>query len=223
MTKVFGKSPAVDIDALLQDTYLLVVELQQKAAPKDGEELWKHCVAQVEQCRNNLINAGVSQRAVNQICYAQCALLDETVLRNTSEQDHAVWAAKPLQAHFFSRHQAGEQLYEDMRESLAEPAPDLRVLTCYHRVLMLGFLGRYRTETAPEREQLLAALNEHVEPFAAAGATPVLVIARGGSWRRWLNRPWLHLATAAVLLLGLWLVLHRVLGDTVTSLLSGQV
>lgn len=223
MSKVFGKSPTVDIDALLQDSYLLVVELQQKAAPKDGEELWKHSVAQVEQCRNSLIDAGVSQRAVNQICYAQCALLDETVLRNASEQAHAVWAAKPLQAHFFSRHQAGEQLYEDMREALAEPAPDLRVLTCYHRVLMLGFLGRYRTETAPEREQLLAALNEHVEPFAAAGATPVLVSARGGSWHHWLSRPWLHLTAAAVLLVGLWLVLHRVLGDTVTSLLSGQV
>ncbi|WP_152227528.1 type VI secretion system protein TssL, short form [Pseudomonas sp. SCB32] len=223
MSKVFGKSPVVDIDALLQNSYLLVVELQQKAVPKDGEELWKHCVVQVEQCRNSLIDAGVSQRAVNQICYTQCALLDETVLRNASEQAHAVWAAKPLQAHFFSRHQAGEQLYEDMREALAEPAPDLRVLTCYHRVLMLGFLGRYRSASAPEREQLLAALNEHVEPFAAAGAMPVLVSAPGGSWRRWLSRPWLHLATAAVLLVGLWWVLHRVLGDTVTSLLSGQV
>jgi len=223
MTKASGKSPIVDIDALLQDSYLLVVELQQKAAPKDGEELWKHCVAQVEQCRNSLIDAGVSQRAVNQIGYAQCALLDETVLRHASTQAHAVWAAKPLQAHFFNRHQAGEQLYEDMREALAEPAPDLRVLTCYQRVLMLGFLGRYRTENAAEREQLLAALGEQVEPFTTAGATPLLVSVRGGSWRRWLSLPWLHLTAAAVLLLGLWLVLHRVLGDTVTSLLPGQV
>ncbi|MNN28767.1 hypothetical protein D3C81_1423470 [compost metagenome] len=169
------------------------------------------------------MEAGVSQRSINQICYAQCALLDETVLRNASEQAHAVWAAKPLQAHFFSRHQAGEQLYEDMREALAEPAPDLRVLTCYHRVLMLGFLGRYRTETAPEREQLLTALGEHVEPFVTAGSTPVLVRARGGNWRRWVSLPWLHLMAAVVLLMGIWLVLHRVLGDTVTSLLRGQV
>ena len=223
MTKAFGTSTAVDIDALLTDSYLLVVELQQKAAPKEGEVLWKHCVAQVEQCRNSLIEAGVSQRAVDRICYAQCALLDESVLRNVTSQAHVVWAAKPLQAHFFSRHQAGEQLYEDMREALDEPAPDLRVFTGYHRVLMLGFLGRYRSEDAPERQQLLAALGEHVEPFATAGATPVLVSARGGSWRRWLSQPWLHLMAAAVLLAGLWLVLHRVLGDTVASLLSGQV
>lgn len=222
MSRVFGQTPAADIDALLQDSYLLVVELQQKAAPKDGEELWKHCVAQVEQCRNHLMDTGVSQRAVNQIGYAQCALLDETVLRNASAQAHSVWAAKPLQAHFFNRHQAGEQLYEDMREALAEPAPDLRVLTCYQRVLMLGFLGRHRSETAPEREQLLALLNQHVEPFAPANL-PVLVSSYRGSWRRWLSMPWLHLTVASVLLIGLWLVLHRVLGNTVSSLLAGQI
>ncbi|MCY1558266.1 hypothetical protein D9M68_951850 [compost metagenome] len=88
---------------------------------------------------------------------------------------------------------------------------------------MLGFLGRHRTETAPERQQLLTALGEHVEAFAAAGATPILVSVRGDSWRRWLSLPWLHLSAAVVLLIGLWMVLHRVLGDTVTSLLSGQV
>lgn len=223
MTRAYGNPAAVDIDALLQDSYLLVVELQQKASAKDGAELWKHCVAQVEQTRDSLADAGVSPRAIDQICYAQCALLDETVMRNATEQSHAVWASKPLQAHFFSRHQAGEQLYEDMRAVLAEPTPDLRVLTCYQRVLMLGFLGRYRDEQAPEREQLLGALSEHVEPFAATGKTPVLVDAGGGNWRRWLGMPWLHLAVAAILLAGVWLVLHRMLVDAVATLLPGQV
>ncbi|WP_152223632.1 type VI secretion system protein TssL, short form [Pseudomonas sp. SCB32] len=223
MTKTFGKFPAVDIDALLQDSYLLVVELQQKASPKDGTELWKHCAAQVEHCRNSLIDAGMSQRTINQICYAQCALLDETVMRNAPEQARSVWASKPLQAHFFSRHQAGEQLYEDMHEVLVEPAPDERVLTCYQRVLMLGFLGRYRDETAPEREQLLAALSERVKPFAAVGKAPLLIHVGGGGWRHWLGLPWLHLAGAAVLLIGTWLLLHRMLVDTVASLLPGQV
>lgn len=223
MSGTYGKSQAVDIDALLQDSYLLVVELQQKASPKDGAELWKHCAAQVEHCRNSLIDAGMSQRTINQICYAQCALLDETVMRNAPEQARSVWASKPLQAHFFSRHQAGEQLYEDMREALAEPAPDPRVLTCYQRVLMMGFLGRYRDESEPEREHLLTALSEHVEPFAAVGKAPLLVRAGGGGWRRWLGMPWLHLAAAVVLLAGVWLLLHRMLVDTVATLLPGQV
>lgn len=223
MSRVVGGAPAVDIDALLQDSYLLVVELQQQASTKDGTELWKHCAAQVEHTRKSLIDASVSQHAIDQICYAQCALLDETVLRNATAPSHAVWASKPLQAHFFSRHQAGEQLYEDMREALAEPVPDPRVMTCYHRVLMLGFLGRYREEGAPERERLITALSEHVKPLSAAGKAPVFVQAGTGSWRRWLSMPWLHLAAAAVLLVGLWLLLQRMLGDTVATLLSGQV
>ncbi|MBV7584606.1 type VI secretion system protein TssL, short form [Pseudomonas sp. PDM33] len=223
MTKMLGKSSGVDIDALLQDSYLLVVELQQGAAAKNGEALWKHCAAQVESCRNSLIEAGMSQRAINQICYAQCALLDEMVLRKASEETRAVWSAKPLQAHFFNRHQAGEQLYEDMREALAEPAPDLRVLTCYQRVLMLGFLGRYGQQDHPERERLLNALNEQVKPFGAAGKVPLLIRASGGGWRRWLGEPWLHLTAAVVLLVGLWLVLQRLLVDTVAALLPGQV
>jgi len=187
MNKAFGKTPSIDIDAVLQDTYLLVVELQQHASPEDGEELWAHCAEQVAYCRNQLADAGVSQRAINQISYAQCALLDEAVMRNASPQSpsRAVWTAKPLQAHFFSRHQAGEQLYEDIREALAEPAPDVRVLTCYHRVLMLGFLGRYREENAPEREHLLTTLSEYVEPLSSAQDAPLLVRAGGGGCLRW--------------------------------------
>ncbi|MDU4253046.1 type VI secretion system protein TssL, short form [Pseudomonas sp.] len=223
MTKMLGKASGVDIDALLQDTYLLVVELQQGAMTLDGDALWKHCTAQIEHCRNSLIEAGMSQRGINQICYAQCALLDEMVMRRASRPSYDVWSAKPLQAHFFNRHQAGEQLYEDMREALAEPAPDLRVLTCYQRVLMLGFLGRYPQQDDPERERLLSALNEQVKPFGAAAKAPLLIRASGGGWRRWLGEPWLHIAAAAVLLVGLWLVLQLLLVDTVATLLPGQV
>lgn len=213
----------VDVDALLQDSYLLVVELRQNAAPKSGTELWEHCAAQVEACRNRLIEAGVSQRTINQICYAQCALLDETVMRNSEQAAREQWSSRPLQAHFFSRHQAGEQLYEDMREALSEPAPDRRVLTCYQRVLMLGFLGRYQTENDPERERLLVALNEQVEPYGANARTPLLVRANSGNLRRWLSTPWLHVALATALLVGLWLLLHGMLSETVATLLPGQV
>ncbi|WP_447748185.1 type VI secretion system protein TssL, short form [Pseudomonas nicosulfuronedens] len=222
MTKMLGKSLSVDIDALLQDSYLLVVELQQGAVMQDGDALWKHCAAQVEHCRNSLIDAGASQRTINQICYAQCALLDETVMRHAKPESRDLWSAKPLQAHFFSRHQAGDQLYEDMREALAEPAPDLRVLTCYQRVLMLGFLGRYQLEDS-ERERLLSTLNTQVEPFAATGKAPLLVRASGAGLHHWLGAAWLHVAVAAVLLVGLWLVLQHLLGNTVATLLPGQV
>jgi len=67
---------AVDIDALLQDTYLLVVELRQGASVQPGRELGELCVEQVEQTRQRLELAGLSPRSIDHISHAQCALLD---------------------------------------------------------------------------------------------------------------------------------------------------
>ncbi|MDF3933908.1 type VI secretion system protein TssL, short form [Pseudomonas citronellolis] len=215
-------SSVADIDAVLQNTYLLVVELRQGASVQGSPNLWRHCTEQVENTRRNLEAAGVSLRSIDQICYAQCALLDETVLGHAKDAAHAAWAATPLQAHFFSRHQAGLQLYEDMREALAEPAPDRLVLTCYHRVLMLGFQGRYQGALAPEREQLIAALAERVEPFALGKDSAVLVRAAQPGWRRWFGTPWLHVVLAGLVLASLWWALNRSLVDAVGNLLPGS-
>lgn len=216
-----SKSPA-DIDALLQDTYLLVVELRQGASVQRSLELWKHCTEQVARARQRLEAAGVSQRSVDQISYAQCALLDETVLSHAKDAAHAAWASTPLQAHFFSRHQAGIQLYEDMREALAAPVADQLVLTCYHRVLMLGFQGRYQDSQAPEREHLLNVLSERVEPFALASDAPILVRCSQPGVRRWLGMPWLHMVVAGLLLVALWWGLNHSLVDAVGTLLPGN-
>src|SRR5471032_3384465 len=156
---------AVDIDALLQDTYLLVVELRQGASVQHSLKLSRFCVEQVEQVRHRLKLAGLNQRSIDHISHAQCALLDEAMLTCAKGDEHASWASKPLQARFFNRHQAGKFLYEDMREVLREAAPDRQVLTVFQRVLMLGFRGRYSDLADPEREQLLDALNAQVAPL----------------------------------------------------------
>lgn len=84
------------------------------------------------------------------ITYAQCALLDETVLSRSGMDDgQAIWMKDPLQSHFFNTLQAGELLYERMKQVLQEPAPAQAVLTCFHRVLLLGFRGRYQDPVAP--------------------------------------------------------------------------
>lgn len=43
-----------DIDELLQDTYLLVIELRQGAMVQRAPELWANCVEQVERVREAL-------------------------------------------------------------------------------------------------------------------------------------------------------------------------
>lgn len=166
------KSPPMDIDSLLQDSYLLVVELRQGSSVRDSAELSKLCAKQIEYVRKQLEKTGLSPRGIDHISHAQCALLDETILTCAATKTREEWADEPLQAKFFSRHQAGEFLYEDMREVLREPAPDLLVLTVFQRVLMLGFQGRYREANHPERVQLLTALNAHVAPLKPTHTLP---------------------------------------------------
>ncbi|MBT2337755.1 MULTISPECIES: type VI secretion system protein TssL, short form [Pseudomonas] len=212
---------ALDIDDLLHDTYLMVVELRQGASVPDLQKLRELCVAHIEQVRQRLEQTGFDQRSADHISHAQCALLDETVLTVTPSDMRTEWAGESLQAKFFNRHQAGEFLYEDMREVLREPAPDPRVLTAFQRVLSLGFRGRYKKDVAdPEREQILAALNAHVAPLQvnqdlvgqAAGRNLIGSLPRGRS-------PWVHALLVVLLLAGVWWAMDHLLNGVVASLL----
>lgn len=214
---------ALDLDALLQDSYLLVVELRQGALVHDSPNLWTRCAKQIEQVRQGLKEADVNTRSIELISYAQCALLDETALRCAKGDAHARWASEPLQAKFFNRHQAGEFLYEDMREALRQPAPDVLVLTVFQRVLMLGFQGRYRDVNDPEREQLLDALNSRVAPLELNHVFMTQRIGRSMSPLRWLRSPLVHILVAGLLLVGIWWGLDYWLGVLIATLVPVQV
>jgi type VI secretion system protein ImpK len=215
------KHDAVDIDALLQDSYLLVVELRLGASAQNSDEVKALCVQQVERLRQSLAEAGLTQRSIDHISHAQCALLDETMLNRTLDKAHANWASEPLQTKFFNRHQAGEFLYEDMREVLREPAADTLVLTAFQRVLTLGFKGRYADINDPEREQLLTALNERVAPLKLHLRSTVTVIGgRGMTLFSGLRSPLVNALAAGLLLVALWYGLDQWLGGLAATLLS---
>jgi type VI secretion system protein ImpK len=56
------------------------------------------------------------------------------------EDDACVqWYDIPLQGHFLGTMDAGDTLCDRMRDVLREPAPDHAVVTCFQRVMMLGF------------------------------------------------------------------------------------
>ena len=104
------KETDINIDALLRDTFLTVVELRQGTTVRHGMELYRHCQRQVELVRERLKDAGFSRESVEHITYAQCALLDETVLsRGGMDDGQAIWMKDPLQSHFFNTLQAGER------------------------------------------------------------------------------------------------------------------
>jgi len=213
-----------DLDALLQDSFLLVVQLRHAAAAQLTPNLWDLCVQHVEHARQALTQWGLAQRTLERIILAQCALLDETVLECAAQTQRAAWASQTLQARFFNRHQAGAFLYEDLREALREPAPDPLVLGTYQRVLELGFRGRYRNADDPERMALIATLAERVAPMGVG--VPLATAPAGPRRRYW---PRLSASTlaqvlyAGALLAGAWWALDALLRHWIATHLSSSI
>lgn len=219
----------VDIDALLQDTWLTVISLRHGPAFKEGDGegrvLWQHCVDNLEQVQKTLKAADYSEQSCRHILYAQCALLDEAAKSRGVQDDACVqWYDRPLQGQFFGTINAGDELYERMRQVLREAAPDIAVLTCFHRVLMLGFTGGFASLNDPERQRLVRELAARVPAFDFPQERPLLAAVPGrGGISVWLRHMPVRIGLSALLLAALWWALDSWLDNLVTTLLPGVV
>lgn len=222
-----GAAASIDIDALLQDTWLQVISLRHGPTFQDGEGrmLWERCIADAERVQRELKASELDEVSCQHILTAQCALLDEAVKGRGVEDDACVqWYDIPLQGHFLGTMDAGDTLCDRMRDVLREPAPDPAVVTCFQRVMMLGFLGSFRSLNDPERQKLVNALSEHVTPFSCPQTHPVLAESRsergvGG----WLASWPVRIVLSVVVVAGLWWGLDHWLDQTLLTLLPGAV
>lgn len=215
----------IDIDELLAETWLTVAMLQHGATSPDGNVLYDSCSRHVESAREALERAGYDEASIEHISYAQCALLDEVVMSRTpregtdSETGQAAWRKAPLQARYFGSLHAGEALWDRIAEVLRQPAPNMAVLTCYHRVIALGFRGLYSMSSVSQsqREEVIKALAERVPPL---DANISLVVHRTGKHRYSLLRSvWFWIVAAGVVTGIVWWGGHLWL----QSLLSAQL
>ncbi|EXU74091.1 type VI secretion system protein TssL, short form [Erwinia mallotivora] len=223
----------IDIDALMAQTWLTVAQLRHGGEVTDGPALYAACKTQVESVREALERAGLGAENIDHITYAQCALLDETVMNRKPEGrraenvevavsgDHApdalnmtldagqrVWRSAPLQAVYFGSLGAGGAVYDRIAEVLRQPAPEPAVLACYQRVLALGFQGQYSLSGVgqSQRDEVIAALNERVPPLESGVS---LVLLRTGRRRYNLLRSvWFWMALAVILTGAVWLGGH---------------
>lgn len=215
----------LNIDRLLADVWLTVTGLREgaKLAEGEGEVLWQHCVASLDFVMAELEKADVSESSRQHILYALSALLDETAKGRDGEDDACiVWYDRPLEVKYFNTMDAGDSLYERMRQVLREPAPDSLVLTCFQRVLMLGFKGRAALLTDPERARIQQELNTRVPQFDVAQNRPLLATVSSGSrLRDWLHHWPFCIGLSVILVAGLWLGLNHWLDTLIATLLPG--
>ncbi|MFP7607250.1 type VI secretion system protein TssL, short form [Serratia quinivorans] len=222
-----GTAASIDIDALLQDTWLQVVSLRHGPKFQDGEgrKLWEHCIADVERVQRELKESELDEASCQHILTAQCALLDEAVKGRGVEDDACVqWYDIPLQGHFLGTMDAGDTLCDRMRDVLREPAPDQAVMTCFQRVMMLGFLGSFRSLNDPERQKLVSVLSEHVPTFSYPQAHPVLAESRAGrGMGGWLASWPVRIGLSVIVVAALWWGLNHWLDQMLLTLLPGAV
>ncbi|WNN43200.1 MULTISPECIES: type VI secretion system protein TssL, short form [Winslowiella] len=222
-----GIAASCNIDALLQDTWLQVISLRHGPEFKDGEGrmLWDRCVADVERVQQALKDAGVDEASCQHILTAQCALLDEAVKSRGVQDDACVqWYDIPLQGHFLGTMEAGDTLCDRMRDVLRESSPDETVLTCFQRVMMLGFLGSFRSIHDPQRQKLVAALSEQVAPFSFPQSHPILAESRAGrGMSGWLSSWPVRIGLSILILAALWWGLSHWLDQLLTTLLPEAV
>ncbi|WP_208950356.1 type VI secretion system protein TssL, short form [Rahnella sp. ChDrAdgB13] len=211
-----NKSSLSQIERIFYPGWLLTSQLRGGQEVHEGEKLYRRACRLVQDARTALTEAGYSDINRDHMVYALCALLDESVLnRGTPDDGYLAWRRDPLQAHFFSTLNAGEELWERIRHLLKETAPDTAVLTCLYRTLQLGFVGQYRAQDDERREDVVRALGERVPPFTLTQDAPIVV--RASRLRSGRRGYWLFWVVGAVVLAALWFFLSSSLTELVSQ------
>ena len=205
------------IERIFYPGWLMVSQLRGGQEVREGGKLYRRACRLVQDARTALTDAGYSEVSRDHMVYALCALLDESVLnRGKTDDGYLTWRRDPLQAHFFGTLNAGEELWERIRNLLKETAPDQAVLLCLYRTLQLGFVGQYRAENDERREDVIRALRERVPPFTLAQDAPI--VARASRLRSGRRGYWLSWAGGAVALVALWFFLSASLSGMVAQM-----
>ncbi|MEJ4045059.1 type VI secretion system protein TssL, short form [Erwinia sp. SLM-02] len=205
------------IERIFYPGWLMASQLRGGQKVRDGEGLYRRACRLVQEAKAALTEAGYSDISCDHMVYALCALLDESVMnRGTTDDGYLTWRRDPLQAHFFGTLNAGEELWERIRDLLKETAPDAAVLTCMYRTLQLGFVGQYRAQDDGRRENIFRVLAERVPAFTLAQDAPIVArVSRLSSGRRGYWLTWV-VATAALAIL--WFLLSSSLAQLVSQI-----
>lgn len=191
------------LDNIFADTWLMACQLQQGAHINNGEELYHHACQHIDNTRQLLTQQGYDERTIEHILYAQCALIDESVMnRKMLDPGYQAWVQSPLQARYFNTLDAGEKFWDRLRGLLTESAPNPEALICFHRVLTLGFVGKFRRIDHPEREQIIAQLNNQLPRYRVTTELPLVIKPKLRFSRRRLY--WLSWLAGAVVIFAMW-------------------
>ena len=152
----------LSIRALLRATSLKASLLAQHATVDSIKLLSADCLELIAKFDHALEHSGVADDIRHEAVYAQCALIDETVMCHVSENVRLKWCGSPLHFALFQHRNAGERIYESLKARMSEIPPNLDMLECYSTTLNLGFKGHYMNTNDIERLALIKVLDMQI-------------------------------------------------------------
>jgi len=199
----------ITLDHLMLDTWLLVASLKNGTKIENGDTLYQKAIEMINDVKQKLQEQKQSDENIEHITYAQCALLDEAVLDRTEvDSGYNAWVQTPLQVKFFNTMNAGEIIFERIKTVLNQPAPNMMVLTCFQRVLALGYQGRYKHLSQHDLISLTKTLTDKVGIFDFQ-PQPILINTRHKSpFFRYLKSFYLWIIVSIIFVLCLWIGLN---------------
>ncbi len=186
----------------------LVAQLRQAVDYADVTALRTETVAQIKKFDERALKLGARVSDVSAARYVLCSLLDETVM-TTPWGAASNWSTHSLLNQFHGETWGGEKVFAILDRVRANPAQHLALLKLVDLCLAFGFEGKYRVmeggsyQLDEMRDELGRIWRNHVKALPE-DLSPQW---QGVSVRRRLRSAlplWVLLATAGVLLLGIY-------------------
>ncbi len=223
-------NPATDnLATIFQETLTVIVRLRSnRQGIQDAASFRDRIRSGLAAAEQQAVRRGYSGEDVRVGTFAVVAFLDESVL-NSGLALFADWHRKPLQEELFGVHIAGEIFYRNVDRLLARPdsAQTEELLEVYEICLLLGFRGRYTSDSGAQIRSITAAIAEKrrrvrrvdpaISPHWAPGSDPGPIA--GDPWvMRLVWAAAASVACAAVLFVGYKLLLSSGASDLQTIL-----
>lgn len=208
------------IDEMLQDTFLFVMEVNHDKILVRNEAFYRRGCTLVEQVKSRLDNMKESEEFVRHMQYAQCGLLDHTVMNSVPDADNRVWRGAPLEGAYLGTLRSGEIIPDNLRKLLRQTAPDMRLLALYQRIYAFGF-GRFIPGYDDERRQVMESLDALVPAAEQTQSAPLIVERRPGVRRGLIRSRLFHVLLLTAFVIALYCGLDDLLHHYLLTSLSG--
>lgn len=208
------------LSQLSRDAFFMILMIRQGSEPGDVAGFVENVDVFFRKLEAQARKADYSVEQAEDVKYAICAFLDETILNSSSPLRQYV-ELHPFQFKYFGEHLAGVGFFKRLETLRQAPDKNIDVLEVYYQCLMMGFAGQYRLEKQDELRYLVNTLGQDIARIRGTDGTLAPHWALPDSVSQIIKYEvplWLYALGIVVICAIVYLVLRSLLGSQVDDL-----